>query len=278
MNNRLIWTLLGLMTVMMIRANPPKGHGQLDAQLYLGDGDQQPLVVGFGGSEGGNAWASEHWKAVRDDFINAGFAFLAVGYFGMPNTSQQLDRISLDAIHALIVDTAGNAKIDGQKIIVIGGSKGGELVLNLASRYQDIGAVIALVPSHVSFPGLTYEMKHSSWMYLGEEVQFVKATPDIVVPRMTGDIHQVFTVLLEDVGDDHPALIAVERINGPVILISAQEDEVWPSTRMSDLVMERLKKHRFGHDYEHWSLSGDHASVLTQFPRIIEYLRQQFIQ
>lgn len=33
-----------------------------ESLLYLGESENQPLVVGLGGSEGGNAWASDHWK------------------------------------------------------------------------------------------------------------------------------------------------------------------------------------------------------------------------
>jgi pimeloyl-ACP methyl ester carboxylesterase len=273
-----IGAALGLLACLMAQAELPEGYGQLDARFYPGEGLNQPLVVGFGGSEGGNAWASDHWQAVRDEFNQAGFAFLAVGYFGLPNTSRQLDRISLDAIHSLITETAQKPMVDAQKIIVMGGSKGAELVLNLASRYPDIRAVVALVPSHASFPGLTYDMKHSSWMHGDAEVPFIKANADIVVPRMTGDIHQVFTILIEGAGDDHQAVIAVENINGPVLLISAEADEIWPSTSMSERIMSRLQKHQFAHAHEHWAIAGDHASVLTQFPRILAYLSERFIQ
>ena len=110
----------------------------------------------IGGGEGGNAWASDYWKELRNEFIKKGYAFLAIGYFGMENTPAFLDRISLNAIHDSIVNIAKNPKINRNKIALIGGSKGGELVLNLASRYQDINAVVAIVTSHVSFPALTY--------------------------------------------------------------------------------------------------------------------------
>jgi len=69
-----------------------------------------------------------------------------------PNT---LDRISLNAIHDAIIEVSKNTKIDAGKIALIGGSKGGELVLNLASYFDDIDAVIAISPSHVSFPAMT---------------------------------------------------------------------------------------------------------------------------
>ncbi|MGB6153213.1 MAG: hypothetical protein WBG48_14610 [Pricia sp.] len=41
------------------------------------------MVVGFGGSEGGNAWANDRWSATRERFLAEGYAFLSVGYFGM---------------------------------------------------------------------------------------------------------------------------------------------------------------------------------------------------
>lgn len=34
----------------------------IESVLYLGKGKNQPLIVGLGGSEGGNAWASDYWK------------------------------------------------------------------------------------------------------------------------------------------------------------------------------------------------------------------------
>lgn len=56
------------------------------AILYTGNNVKQPLIVGIGGSEGGNAWASDYWKKTRDEFLAKGYAFLAVGYFGSKGT------------------------------------------------------------------------------------------------------------------------------------------------------------------------------------------------
>ncbi|MGB4972134.1 MAG: hypothetical protein WBO32_05715, partial [Cyclobacteriaceae bacterium] len=98
----------------------PENTGKVETELYVGEGDNQPLLVGLGGSEGGNAWTSDRWKAKRDEFINQGYAFLAVGYFGAKGTPEVLDRISIDAIHQAIIDVANNPKIDGNRIGLIG--------------------------------------------------------------------------------------------------------------------------------------------------------------
>ena len=60
----------------------PARHGQVDAVLYARDGEQRPLLVGLGGGEGGNAWASDRWKPQRERFLEQGYALLKE--LGMP--------------------------------------------------------------------------------------------------------------------------------------------------------------------------------------------------
>jgi hypothetical protein len=48
-----------------------------------------------------------------------------------------------------------------------------------------------------------------------------------------------------------PATIRVERINGPVLLISGRMDGQWPSERLADIAFQRLQAHAFPHRYEH---------------------------
>ena len=45
----------------------PENSDKVESILYLGAGVNQPLVVGLGGSEGGNAWTSDRWKVKRDE-------------------------------------------------------------------------------------------------------------------------------------------------------------------------------------------------------------------
>lgn len=91
----------------------------IEAVLYLGKGDKQPLVVGLGGSEGGNAWTKDYWKKTRNQFIEEGYAFLAIGYFGCKNTPEILDKIAIDAVYNSINTAVKNKKVDHKKIAVI---------------------------------------------------------------------------------------------------------------------------------------------------------------
>ena len=254
----------------------PENSGKVEAKLYLGNGHSQPLVVGLGGSEGGNAWTSDRWKATRDQFINKGYAFLAIGYFGAKGTPEELDRISIEAVHQAIIDASKNPKVDGKRIALVGGSKGAELALLMASHYHDINCVIALVPGHCSFPALTFGASTSSWTFKGEEVPYVPMPWAAVPSAIKHDLRSAFEIMLEDKAAVEKALIKVENINGAILLLSAKKDEMWPSTEMSNEIVLRLKQKDFGHPYQHIAVDGGHTDVLHHFDTIFKFLGENF--
>jgi len=47
------------------------------------------------------------------------------------------------------------------------------------------------------------------------------------------------------------ATIAVEKIHGPVLLLSGSEDNLWPSVRMGDAIVARLNDMGFNYPCEH---------------------------
>lgn len=251
----------------------PERHGQVDTKLFLGKGASQPLLVGFGGSEGGNAWASDRWQAQRQRFLDQGYAFMAVGYFGMPGTPKHLDRIALDAIHRAIRRAGANPRIDGRCVVLLGGSKGAELALALASHYPDIRGVIGLVPGHAVFAGLTPALTTSSFSLGGKPLPFVPVPWSATPGLLAGDHRAAFDAMLTDRAAVDRAAIAVERINGPILLLSATRDEMWDSTRMSDAIVARLAQKRFAFPYRHIAVEGGHNEPLDRFADVEAFLR-----
>ncbi|MBY0435469.1 MAG: hypothetical protein K2U26_15310 [Cyclobacteriaceae bacterium] len=272
-------TFLSIVTVIIIMGcsnEMPENQGKVQSILFVGEDENQPLVVGLGGGEGGNAWASDRWKPIRDKFIKEGYAFLALGYFGAEGTPEQLDRISIEAVHQAILDATKSPKVNPNRIAIIGGSKGAELALLMASKYTDINCVVAMTPSHCAFPALTFGASTSSWTYQGKEVPFVP-TPWAAVPSIIKhDLRSAFETMLEDKEAVERALIKVENINGPILLISAKKDEMWPSTEMSNLIVKRLETKQFQYAYEHVADEGGHSEVLDYFDNVHAFLERNF--
>lgn len=101
--------------------------------------------------------------------------------------------------------------------------------------------------------------------------------PYKAVPAMVkGDLHRAFDIMLEDKQAEEMATIAVEKINGSLLLVSATEDEFWPSTAMSNQIMDRLENNDFEYYYEHIPIKGGHAEPLNHFDVVFKFLENHF--
>lgn len=281
----LIFTLLvlavGFYTYLIMSFDDktlPVNHGQVNTELFMGEGQSQPLIVGLGGAEGGNAWASDVWKNQRDEFISQGYSFLALAYFGESGTPENLDRIALEGVHGAILDAAKNPNINGNCIALIGGSKGAELALLLASHYPDIKAVVAVVPGNAVYPALTIAMNTPSFTLNGENLPFVPVPSSATLPLIKGDLRAVWEEMLKDQKAVERASIEVEKINGPIFFLSATEDEFWPSSEMSASMKQRLEQKGFPHQVEHLAIVGSHAAPLDHFDEVENFLKTNFLQ
>ena len=247
-----------------------------ESVLYLGKDKNLPLIVGLGGSEGGNAWTSEHWEKTRNQFIENGYAFLAIGYFGCKNTPAILDKIAIEDVHNAIVEATKNKQINKNKIAIIGGSRGADLALLLGSYYKNIKCVVGLVSSHAVFPGHTQEFNSSCWTYQNKELPFIPVNDEAVPFLMKGDLRATFEAMLKDTLAEEKALIKVENIKGPILLLSATKDEICPSTPMAEKMINRLKNHNFKHFYKHLVYEGSHSEPTKHFDDIFNFLEENF--
>ena len=263
----------GIVYIFTYVPNLSKQNGVVETLLYLGDSENQPLIVAFGGAEGGIDWHRNHMKSKRDSLIQKGYAVLAIGYFNAEGTPKNLDRISLDAISDTIMNIAKrNSKINEAKIALIGGSRGGELVLNLASRFDHFNAVIAMSTSNVSFPAITWSANTSSWTYKGKEVAYVPAPLKTISPALKGDLYTAHKMMLEDKEAVKKAEIEVENINGAILILSGKNDDQWPASEMSEQLIQRLKNNRFKHYNKHIALEGGHIVPLEHFNLVYDFL------
>lgn len=256
----------------------PERHGQVSPQLFMEAGKKQPLIVGLGGSEGGNPWASQFWKAQRDRFLAQGYAVLALGYFGTKESPAKLDRIAIEGIHAAVMQAAKTPGVNAECIIVMGGSRGGELALLLGSLYKEYDAVIGIVAGSSVFPALTMTMDTPGWSHHGKLLPFVPVTEATYPALLRRDLRAAFSIMMEDQLAMDKAVIAVENINGPVMLLSAKKDEMWPSTEMSEMIAKRLTAKKFTYPVQHIAIDGNHSAPLKHFDVVEQFLERELKQ
>lgn len=247
-----------------------------ESVLYTGKGKNQPLIVGLGGSEGGNAWTSDHWKKTRGQFIEKGYAFLAIGYFGATGTPDTLNKIAIEDIYNAIKTATKNKQVNKKKIALIGGSRGADLALLLGSYYKDINCVVSIVGSNAVFPGHTTHFSTACWTYQNNELPFVPLNEEAVPFLMRRDLRGTFEAMLKDTIAVSKASIKIENIKGAIFLLSATKDEFCPSTPMAEMMMERLKSNNFKYPYEHQSIEGGHAEPLKHFDLVFKFLETNF--
>ena len=273
---KLVCGVFFLINSIAVHAQENIAAKNVEAILYLGKGEKQPLVVGIGGSEGGNAWTKEYWKKTRDQYIENGYAFLAIGYFGCNNTPEILDKIAIEDVYNAIAQAAKNNKIDKNKIAVIGGSRGADLALLLGSYYKDINCVVGMSASHAVFPGHTQVFNSSCWTYNGKELPFIPVNEEAIPFLMKRDLKGTFETMLKDTAAEQKALIKVEKINGPVLLLSGTKDEIIPAVQMGNKIMSRLKENNFKHTYKHLIFEGTHSEPTQHFDEIFIFLNENF--
>jgi esterase/lipase len=246
-------------------------EGRLRGVLFLPAGDgPHPALLGVTGS-GGGYYSSEGAAALA----SRGFAVLGMAYFNAPDLPEQLVNIPLEYFEESLEWLAAVPEVDSDRIGIIGGSRGGELALILGSRFPRIKAVVSKVPSHVVWPGCCTEeaFEKPSWTWRGEPL-VAMAIPEIADrarqywPDGLENWLGFYWIILGDTESEAAALIPVEKINGPVLLITGGDDQCWPATYMADLVMERLEARNFPHPHIHlrYDDSGHAAGSLPYWP------------
>src|SRR5580704_6452560 len=122
-------------------------EGALRGVLFLPPGkDRHPAVLVLGGSEGGMPTRRAAWLASH------GFAALALAYFRYDDLPKELAGIPLEYFGQALSWMTHRPEILGDRIGVMGVSRGAELALQLGSMYPRIKAVVAYVPANVRYP------------------------------------------------------------------------------------------------------------------------------
>lgn len=230
----------------------------LAASLFVPRGeDRRPAVIVVPGSGGGVPSLTAQQLASR------GYSSLALGYFGEAQTVNELELVPLEYIDRAIDWLKSHPRVDPERLAILGGSKGGELSLLMASRRHDIRAVVAAVPSSVVFQSIASGWPQtSSWSVNGEGLPFVPYATSAKF-RETGRLSYLYEASLDTAEDIESARIPVERIAGPILLVSGKDDWIWPASSMCEDIVQRLEELAFPHEVVHLDYDNVGHEVLT---------------
>ncbi len=229
------------------------------ASMFHRPGVRRPGIIVLSGSGGGMDGSMAALLAAH------GYTTLALAYFGMEGLPQELKEIPLEYFETSINWFRSHENVLSESIGLVGSSRGGELALLLGSMFPEIRAVVSYVGSGLVLGAVTQTPRVEqlpAWTWRGQPIQ----------PLSTGEVKPEFR---ESAGrqlwalerlKDHQAVerasIPVEKINGPVLLISGDEDALWPSMQFSRIAIERLARNSFRFPFEHlvYRGAGHHIS------------------
>lgn len=197
----------------------------LVARYFTGASNSGTAVLVIGGSNGG--YASQ---TVGKELADAGYPALTLAYFqnwkgepaGVPDA---LSRIPLEYAFKAIDWLKTQSGV--RRVVLMGHSRGTELVLETSVHRSDVAGVVVFAPSSLRFGSVSGW--RAGWTLNGKALPYlggVYTTPKDFDEALGGR-------------DRKQAEIAVEKIHAPLLLVSSTADGTWPSARMADEIAAR---------------------------------------
>ncbi len=259
----------------------------LVADFYYDAGatGQRPIII-FGGSAGGNflQWNDRVIGVLKDlqKPENRGYALLALSYFdydavdGLPD---RLKNIPIEYFKTAIDWLHRQPGIRKNGVAIYGTSRGAELALLLASRYPEVEVVIAAAPSAFvwgAYHREPIERKRElqtdpcapAWTYRGRPIE-----------RICNEKTRSFTPWHDIVNTPdlvEQAVIPVEAMSAATLLLSGKYDDIWPSVKMSELIVRRLQQHDYRFAFQHRSYAASHDVFWVSWRDVLSFLREYY--
>jgi pimeloyl-ACP methyl ester carboxylesterase len=208
-------------------------------------------IIVVPGSDGGIP------EAIAERIAKNGYPSLALGYFGCEGRPPFLENIDLEYFRGAI----DAFKVSCKKIVLLGYSRGGELVLLLGSLFPDlVDGIIAVSPSSYVNGGFPHPNR-SAWLLNGQPLpDFLQGVmsdredflegEDLDLACKCGKIpsHQNTPEDPYVVADlfhlrNRQALkatIPLEKMTCPLLVIAGEQDKIWPSAKYSIEIQRRL--------------------------------------
>jgi len=212
-----------------------------------------PAVVAFGGSGGGFGPAAA-WAPM---LASHGIGVLAIAYFGAPGLPQSLVEIEVETVERAVGWLLGRDDVVPGMVAVMGMSRGSELALLASVLLDHVGPVVAFAPSGIAWAGLDAQgpVDAPAWTYRGQEIPYapIGASAQTGQLAMSNpvELRSAFEAVLGDEVAIKRAEIPIEAAKGPILMVSGEDDAMWPSTRMGEIAERRAARHGLAPQVRH---------------------------
>ena len=206
---------------------------------YFPGRQKGPAVLALSGSVGGLTMTDTSIALQAE-----GFSVLLLWYFRGPGQNPNAELVPLEYFATALAWLRRQPEVDSARMGIVGVSKGAEAALLVAVQHPELKAVVAALPSSVVWPGIIWERRtgpiSSSWSEQGKPLRHLPHVP--FDASKAGTMADNYAVSLKALPQNPDAVIPVERIAGPVFLVCAEQDRVWPSCPMAGQIQERLRE------------------------------------
>ena len=202
---------------------------------------------------GGNSGGVPEPPAQR--LADNGVSVFALAYHGAPGLPTGLVEIPIESVQRGI-EVFRERFASHRGIGVMGISKGAELALVVAAHLGGaVDRVVAVAPPHVTWnglkpfrPGVDRRSNKSSWSLHGVPLAFLQSPLEIkpVFNKLGLRTDAFYDLARHQPAEVDAARIPVERSAGPILLISGDDDHMWPSVPMAEEVVRRMVDHGRG--------------------------------
>lgn len=175
-----------------------------------------------------------------------GIPAFSVAYFKRKGLPENLEEIPLEYFEHACEYIKREFQLN--ELYTIGNSRGGELVLLLGAHYPWMfQKIVALVPSSATYGGMPDNTKptwtsQSARLAIAPFPKTEEIIPQVDLQKPIA-MSPFFIKGLKRREEYEASAIPVENINCKTLLISASDDQMWPSTTFCHLIQERRKTH-----------------------------------
>ena len=228
---------MGAITVRVFRPPAARVHGT----LFVPAAEPVAAALVIGGSGGSEP------SYVGEALAREGMAAMSVAYFARPGLPGHLRGIRLEYFTDALEILRSALSSSRVPVAVVGMSRGSEAAMLTAIHTPvAVQGVVATVPGNMMVG--SHPPGGPAWLLGGQPLPYA----DHDCPRQ----------------ENPDAFIPVERVPGPVLLISAGADQVWPSAAMARALSARLRQYGDPHGHTVLDYPGAGHSLGYLIPRL----------